>query len=44
MADIKWDHSAFRKSAHTKAMDGVEELARGPIMTIEKKLEEVWQK
>ncbi|MCK9570980.1 hypothetical protein M0R72_18675 [Candidatus Pacearchaeota archaeon] len=33
MADIKWDHSAFRKSAHTKAMDGVEELARGPILT-----------
>ena len=33
MADIKWDHSAFRKSAHDKAMDGVEELARGPILT-----------
>jgi hypothetical protein len=33
MANLKWDHSAFQKSVHTKAMDGVEELARGPILT-----------
>lgn len=33
MANIKWDHSAFQKSAHDKAMDGLEELARGPILT-----------
>jgi hypothetical protein len=33
MADIKWDHSKFLKSAPTKAMDGLEELARGPILS-----------
>ncbi len=33
MAVIKWDHSAFLKSEHDKAMDGVEELARGSILT-----------
>lgn len=33
MADIKWDHSKFLKSTKTKALDGIEEIARGPMQT-----------
>jgi hypothetical protein len=33
MASVKWDHSKFLKSTVTKAMDGLEEIARGPILT-----------
>lgn len=33
MADVKWDHSRFVKNAKTRALDGVEECARGPMAT-----------
>lgn len=33
MASVKWDHSGYVKSAKTRAMDGVEECARGPMAT-----------
>lgn len=33
MADIKWDHSKFLKSTRTKALDGVEEVARVHMAT-----------
>jgi len=33
MADIKWDHSKFLKSTKTRALDGVEEVARVHMMT-----------
>lgn len=33
MADIKWDHSHFLKSTRTKALDGVEEVARVKMLT-----------
>jgi hypothetical protein len=36
MADIKWDHKHFLKSTETKALDGVEEVARGPMATTAK--------
>jgi len=33
MAKIQWDHSSFLKSTVSKALDGLEEIARGPILT-----------
>jgi hypothetical protein len=36
MADIKWDHSSFVKSAKKKGLDGVEECARGLMLTTAK--------
>jgi hypothetical protein len=33
MAEIHWDHSNFLKSTKTKALDGVEEVARTAMMT-----------
>ena len=33
MADIKWDHSKFVKSTKTKALDGIEECAKGVMLT-----------
>lgn len=33
MSSIQWDHSAFLKSTVSKALDGVEECARGPMAT-----------
>jgi hypothetical protein len=36
MATVKWDHSAFLKSTISKALDGVEECARGPMASTAK--------
>jgi hypothetical protein len=33
MAEIHWDHSKFLKSTKTRALDGIEEIARGPMAT-----------
>ena len=33
MADIKWDHTAFLKNITSKALDGVEECAKGVMLT-----------
>ena len=31
MASIQWDHSSFLKNTKKRALDGVEECARGPM-------------
>ncbi len=36
MAEIHWDHSKFLVSTKKKALDGIEEIARGPMVTTSK--------